>query len=83
MPKEKVRLSIDCSPEDRQRVKIMCALSEQSISEWVMDAVRERMEKETKRLPNRKTQKALVESQKGIGVERHNSIEELFEDLGI
>ena len=83
MSRDKVRLSVDCSPEDRQKLKILCALKEESISKWVMDAVKQRMDREVEKLPNMKTQEALKESRKGKGVERHGTVEELFEDLGI
>lgn len=34
-------------------------------------------------VPNEETRKVLEESRKGIGVKRFNSVEELYEDLGI
>ena len=83
MSKNKVRLSVDCSPEERQKLKVLSTLSGSTMSEWIMDAVRLRMDKEIKKLPNKKTQNALLESKQGEGVKRHNSLEELFEDLGI
>lgn len=83
MSKNKVRLSVDCSAEERQKLKVLSTLSGSTMSEWIMDAVRLRMDKEIKKLPNKKTQKALLESKKGKGVKCHNSLEELFEGLSI
>ena len=83
MSKDTVRLSVDCSLEERQKIKVISTLSGETMSSWIMDAVRERIKKEAKRLPNEKTRKALLESQKGKGVKRHGSIEELFDYLEI
>ena len=83
MSKGKVRLSVDCSPELRQRLKVLCTISGETMSDWVMEAVRLRMKEESSKTPNKMTQEALQDSRRGKGVERHGSIEELFEDLGI
>jgi len=83
MSKDTVRLSVDCSEEERRRLKIFCTLSGYTISQWVMAAVREKMRNEAKHLPNKKTSQALTESEQGKGVRRYDDIEELFEDLGI
>ena len=79
----KVRLSIDCSPEDRQRIKLLCTLDHKTISEFVMECVHERLHQEKRNLPNRKTAKALRESERGEGVETYDSIEALFSKLDL
>lgn len=83
MSKETVRLSIDCSREERKKLKILSSMADCTMSDWVMSAVRQRIAKEIKKLPNKKTRDALIDSQQGKGVKKHNNIEELFEDLGI
>lgn len=83
MRKNIARLSVDCTPLERQKIKVLSSLSGETMTEWVMDAVREKMKKESSRLPNEKTTKALLDSQEGKGVKDYGNIEELFEDLGI
>jgi hypothetical protein len=75
------RLSVDCSIDERKTIKALSAMNDESMSRWVMEAVRERMRKEAKNLPNNKTIKALLDSQKGKGVRKHGSVEEVFKGL--
>jgi hypothetical protein len=79
----KVRLSVDCSQEERQQVKLLCTLHNKTISEWVMECVREKIQSESANLPNKKTVQALRESDRGEGVVTYDSVEELFSSLGL
>ena len=83
MPTDKVRLSVDCSPEERRQIKIFCAMEDHTVSEWIMGCVRERMLRMRGHLPNAETRQALRGSEKGEGVQFYQSTDELFDDLGI
>lgn len=66
MSGDTVRLSVDCSPAERQQIKVLCALKGCTISDWVMDCVKERLKEEAeralrKKLPNKKKKYASVE----------------------
>ena len=81
MSAEKVRLSIDCFSEERKKIKILSALKDMTISEWVMDCIRGKLKQETAHIPNKKTAEALRNSAKGKGTKKHATIEELFSTL--
>lgn len=78
----KVRLSVDCGPRERQQIKIMAALHQETITEYVMQSVRARLAKEHIHRPNKETEKALRESRQGEGVKAYENMDELFDDLG-
>jgi|SaaInlStandDraft_4_1057021.scaffolds.fasta_scaffold48656_2 hypothetical protein len=52
-----------------------------SISEYVMECVREKFQENN--IPNENTKEALKESESGKGVKTHSNIKELFSDLEI
>ena len=81
MSTDKVRLSIDCFPEERQKIKVLSALGDLTISEWVMECVREKFKKRSAHTPNKATKKSLKESEEGKGVKTYGSVEELFSEL--
>lgn len=78
---QKVRLSIDCGPRERQQIKVLAALHQETITEYVMKSVKERIAREHIHHPNKETAKALQESRKGEGVKTYDNMDELFEDL--
>ena len=79
----KVRLSVDCLHEERRKIKVFSAMADSSVSEWVMDCVRERISRMEAHIPNSETEKALEESDAGRGVKSYKTTGELFDDLGI
>jgi hypothetical protein len=81
--KDKVRLSIDCSAEERRMIKALSALNDQTINDWVMALVREKLKRVKGHEPNEETVLALKESESGEGVSTYKSIDELFNDLEI
>ena len=78
-----VRLSIDCLPEERQIIKILCLFTDQTITDYVMTCVRKEIKKEKENIPTILIIKALKDSSQGKGVKSYDNIDEMFEDLGI
>jgi len=80
---KKTRISLDCLSEEHQRIKIYATLHRVTISEYILQLVREGMHKERIKTPNKETIQAFVESEKGKGVQSYKSIEDMFRELGI
>lgn len=53
--RNKVRLSIDCSPEERKCIKILAAREDKTISEYLLCLARDRISLLTSEETNRKT----------------------------
>ncbi len=79
---EKSRLVIDCSTEVKTRIKMLAALKNMTIKEFVLSAVFG-SECSKSHIPNKETIKALRDSEKEIGNTQHASIDEMFSFLGI
>ncbi|SCA64082.1 hypothetical protein SCG7086_BX_00040 [Chlamydiales bacterium SCGC AG-110-P3] len=80
---EKVRISVDCTPEERKQIKLMATICDKTISEWVMQSVRSRLKRTKEHIPNAESSLALKESASGEGVQSYSCLEDLFDDLEI
>lgn len=79
-----VRLAIACTPDERKLMKMLASYEDKTLNDFVMDCVRERMsECKLSHIPNAETAKALHESEKGKGLKKYKTIDEMFEYLGI
>ncbi|MFZ0564706.1 MAG: hypothetical protein WAM28_00700 [Chlamydiales bacterium] len=85
-PKQnKVRLSVDCTEEERMYIKMLATRKQMTISEYLLSFARAEMPKKKakrSRIPNKTTEKALKESEKGIS-ESYESIDEFWKSMGI
>lgn len=80
------RLTIDCSTEQKKKIKMLAALREMSITDFMLELVEEKYTwcpLNLNHIPNAETIASIEASEKGVGVKSFNSLNELFEDLGI
>lgn len=80
----KVRLSVDCTEEERMYIKMLAAKNHMTISEYLLSSARKEMPKHKRKphIPNEKTQKALKESREKEG-ETFNTIGDFWDSMGI
>jgi hypothetical protein len=73
------RLTIDLPSTAHRRMKTMASMLDMSMKDLVLMSVDEFMH----RKPNKVTEKALKQSQIGKNLKKFESIDAMFEDLGI
>jgi hypothetical protein len=79
----KVRLSVDCTEEERMYIKILATRNGMTISEYLLSIVRKEMPKCTRsHEPNEETEEALRESLKEEG-EIFESVNDFWDAIGI
>jgi hypothetical protein len=81
MSQHKVRLSVDCTEDDRMYIKMLAAKEKKTISEFLLSLTRNLMPKG--RIPNKKTQKILRETEEGKNLESHESLEDFWNAMGM
>lgn len=80
------RLTIDCSPEQKMKIKMLAASREMNITAFMLELVEEKYTWCPLLLdhtPNSKTIASIEASEKGVGIKSFQSMDALFEDLGI
>ena len=75
---DKVRLTVECSVDERTYIKMLAAKKHMTISELLLASVRERIPHE----PNAETLEALKESREGK-LKSYKTVDEFWEDMGI
>lgn len=81
--KDKVRLAIECTAEQRKYIKTFAALEDKSINDFVLSCVWKHAKCTRSHIPNKETADALDASERGEGHRAHKSIDEMFKFLGI
>lgn len=81
--KDKVRLAIECTAEQRKYIKTFAALEDKSINDFVLDCVWKYAKCTKSHVPNLETAEALDASERGEGHRAHKSIDDMFKFLGI
>lgn len=76
-----VRMSIDVSEELHRRLKTYCAAKSETIREYVVCAITEKLKKE--KVLKADVIKTLEDSDKGIGLKYYDSLEDMYKALGI
>lgn len=79
MNMQKARLSIDIPLAEHKKLKTLAALQGTSVKELVLNCIHETLYKE----PNELTKKVLKESDEGKNLNTYNSVEEMFDSLGL
>ena len=79
--KHKVRLSVDCSEEERMYIKMLAAKNLMTISEYLLSLARQDMPKSTQN-PNEITKKALESSYEEEG-KTFDSLDDFWTTMGI
>lgn len=78
----KVRLAIECSPEERKYMKMFAAHEDLTLNEFVLECVRMRLHKCPRpHIPNKETKAALEASERGQGLTYYDSIEDFFKAM--
>lgn len=79
----KVRLSVDCTEEERMYIKMLAAKNHMTISEYLLSAARKYMPKcNRSHEPNEETKKALKKSRIEEG-EIYETVNDFWEAMGI
>lgn len=80
------RLTIDCSAEQKKKIKILAASRDMSITDFMLELVEEKYTwcpLGLSHIPNAETIASMEASDEGKGVKSFNSIDDLFKELGI
>ena len=95
MNKEKVRLSVDCTIEERRYIKMLAAREGKSISEYLLSFTRKEMPKKPavkfskagrvikSKQPNKKSEKVLKDTEQGKNLESHGSLNDFWQSMGM
>ena len=80
---KKVRLAIECSPEERRYIKMFAAREDKTINDFVLECVHMRMTRPCTKphIPNKKTSATLDATERGQGLIHYDSIEEFMRSL--
>lgn len=84
-PRE-ARLTIDCSSEQKKKIKLLATAKGMTITGFILQLVEEKYTwcpLGLSHLPNAETIASMEASEKGEGVQSFNSVDDLFKDLGI
>ncbi len=83
MSTDKVRLSVDCTPEERMYIKMLATRSHETISEYLLSFVRKEMPRCFRaHEPNKETERALKESREEEG-EVFDTVDSFWKSMGI
>jgi Ribbon-helix-helix protein, copG family. len=80
------RLTIDCSTEQKKKIKMIAASREMSITDFMLELFEEKYTWcpiGLRHMPNAETIASIEASEKKKGVKSFESMEDLFKDLGI
>lgn len=88
---ERTRLVLSCTEEERKYIKVLAALENKTISDFLLDPPRKKMPKSSCsypgcdgiHTPNEETAKVLKESEEGTNLESHASIEDFWKSMGM
>jgi hypothetical protein len=79
--REKVRVVIDCSAEERAYIKMLAASKHMTISEYFLSLAKEELENKSK-IPNKTTLEAHQEALDGKGT-AYDSMDDFWVDMGV
>lgn len=75
---EKVKLTVECTPDERAYIKMLAARAHMTMSDFVLNYIR----KDLPKTPNKATLEAMKEIDEGGGIEC-DSIEDFWKKMGI
>ncbi len=79
---KKVRLAIECSPDERKFMKMSAAHEDKTLNEFVLECVRLRMYKcSHSHVPNKKTKAALRSAERGEALVHFDSVDDFLKSL--
>jgi hypothetical protein len=80
------RLTIDCTAEQKKKIKILAASKDMTITDFMLGLVEDKYSwcpLGFSHIPNEETVASIETSERGEGVKRFQSMDALFKDLGI
>jgi hypothetical protein len=77
------RINIEIPEGDHQKLKILAAANSISIKDFVLEAVKEKIETQLSKRPNEETLQAFKETDTGNGITKHRDLAGLLQDLGL
>ncbi len=79
---EKVRLTVECSVDERTYIKMLAAKKHMTISELLLASLREILPRKNSKEPNAETIESLKESRKGK-LESYKTVDDFWKAMGI
>lgn len=84
---KKVRLSVDCTEEERMYIKMLATRKHLTISDYLLAQPRKEMPKRSLKCkqshkPNKETARVLREIERGESLEEYESLDDFWADLG-
>lgn len=80
------RLTIDCSAEQKRKIKMLAASRDMSITDFMLELVEEKYTwcpLGLSHIPNSETIASIEESERGKGVKSFESMDDLYKDLDL
>src|SRR5262249_42115729 len=80
------RLTIDCSMEQKKKIKMLAAAKDMSITDFMLELVEEKYTwcpLSLSHEPNDVTLASIEASEKGKGIKKFHSMADLFKDIGL
>lgn len=85
---KKVRLSVDCTEEERMYIKMIATKKHMTISEYLLSFARKEMPKcsgqhcKKNHEPNEETAKVLIETDRGENLIEYETLDDFWDSLG-
>jgi hypothetical protein len=79
---EKVRVTVECSPEERTYIKMLAAKNHMTISEYLLSFARHEMPSH-ENVPNAVTRKAMKDADEKRNLESFDNIDDFWKAMGI
>lgn len=88
---EKTRLVLSCTEEEKRYIKVLAALENKSISEYLLEKPRQKMPElqcdfpgcSGDHKPNKETEKVFKDTDAGLNLESHNSLKDFWKAMGM
>lgn len=80
--KKKVRLAVECTPEERKYIKMHASFEDKTLNDFVMDCVRMKIARcKLSHTPNKQTAAILDATERGEGIIMYDSIDDFFKSM--
>lgn len=88
---EKTRLVLSCTEKEKRFIKVLAALEDKSISDYLLEKPRQKMPKmqcdfprcDGMHKPNKETEKVLKDTDAGRNLESHDSLKDFWKAMGM
>jgi len=88
---EKTRLVLSCTEEEKRYIKVLAAIENKSISDYLLEKPRQKMPEmqcdfpgcNGSHKPNKETEKVFKDTDAGRNLETHNSLKDFWKAMGM